>query len=791
MSKSQTYEALHDLNAEVESKIEKAMPSDDYAQLQTSQALSALNQILFKLTVSNRRSLLAATSETMNRRQAEATVILKRLEQLNPALANQFEPEQGALLELGLRMICSPKPASGIVASFIVVSYCWHYPDWQLAPAAQPISSGWEISRPMMDFVMCLRASDDEGVWLDKLCINQNDEADKMAHIGAMDVVYRAARRVVILLEDVQLSSEEEAAGLAYSQFFHDMCREVREGGLDGLAKSEFIDEYFSRREKAFRDEGKGHVLGAAKPFLMKVIGARWFSRAWGAHESRVVPHGTVNNPLFLCFGHDTRVLTFEFRFVHYLAFIFYRTEPMPSLSGTAPFDAMYDPNPATLWQRWWRIHRFQPEDDPAVSAMQHFLSIMNLGCSMKEDLVSIALNTSAIPLVFRGSLATMEDALWIFAAVVLATGDLGPLILDGQKVRFVDDKSRDATSWLSRPIQASLGGRMPTGSVDSFTGVTREYVELDLLVFTSLPLEASQASMHKASEIITKHNLKEPGVAVPWHEEAFARNTMKLMAEHVVKDSPALWKAYLQTWLALAIDSGIDWIRRFPETMREGTEGTWFLGTLGAALDTALTDPAASLLSAFGITRDSTPDFEEEYLPTAIKFFTCLLDSRLKFLNIKPRRLPVSDNDSDNDSAVMNTTSNRSWTAIPVAVAHLPPWHKRAWIIEPFDPGADPESPAYHLPAPTREAKEGEDESEVRTSDFGDRRSERNDERGTWRLRRKEVIFGCRSWTPPVVVNGRSMVLLRKQRVYGVEDYDWAATVAALNKPKDSELIR
>ncbi|KXJ87376.1 hypothetical protein Micbo1qcDRAFT_167725, partial [Microdochium bolleyi] len=88
-------------------------------------------------------------------------------------------------------------------------------------------------------------------VWLDQLCINQASEDDKTTHVGAMDLIYRSARRVVILLEDVQLAdSHEEAAALAYKGFYQDMCDEVAAGGLEGTEKAAFVGGYFARRER-------------------------------------------------------------------------------------------------------------------------------------------------------------------------------------------------------------------------------------------------------------------------------------------------------------------------------------------------------------------------------------------------------------------------------------------------------------------------------------------------------------------------------------------------------------
>ncbi|KAB5536160.1 hypothetical protein GE09DRAFT_1063016 [Coniochaeta sp. 2T2.1] len=101
-----------------------------------------------------------------------------------------------------------------------------------------------------MDSIMSLpvlRQNPDEKlhVWLDKLCINQGDHEDIVAHLGIMDAIYHAARRVVILLEDVQLSGDEEQAGLAFARFYVDLCQEVLVRGLEGEEKGRFVKNYF------------------------------------------------------------------------------------------------------------------------------------------------------------------------------------------------------------------------------------------------------------------------------------------------------------------------------------------------------------------------------------------------------------------------------------------------------------------------------------------------------------------------------------------------------------------
>jgi Heterokaryon incompatibility protein (HET) len=139
----------------------------------------------------------------------------------------------------------------------------------------------------MADAVLSLRTSGDEGVWLDKLCINQSDEREKAVAIGAMDVVYRSARRLVILLEDVQLDAVEEKAAETYAGFYKDMEQLSIKNGVQGEAKTKFM--YSNKYITGFNDELDMEVAQKlwedARQFVKKLLNARWF-QGLGAHMS-------------------------------------------------------------------------------------------------------------------------------------------------------------------------------------------------------------------------------------------------------------------------------------------------------------------------------------------------------------------------------------------------------------------------------------------------------------------------------------------------------------------------
>ncbi|KAK1833415.1 hypothetical protein QBC39DRAFT_401229 [Podospora conica] len=768
---------------------------DSYAESKTSRVLSGLGQRLVTLSGTNKDALFLETIREIHsdESRASAAAILSRLRELNPELSRQFRLKEDALTELTLRKICltaptEPQSSPDDVTSFVAVSYCWHNGHWPLAPAAAPIAEGWEVSEPMMNAVLCLpalRGGPDEGlyVWLDKLCINQADQADINAHLGVMDTIYHTARRVAILLEDVQLDKDEEQAGLAFAAFYEDLCREIKDQALEGQEKGRFINEYFPRRIKDL-DES---ALAAAKPFAMKMLGARWYSRAWCAHESRMMKHQRVNNPLFLCFGSDGRVLQFEFRFIHYLGLYLSDSEPVEEVTGAQFKEWVNDPDPKSLRQRWWRIQRLMPESDPDASAMQHLVSVLSSGCFMKADLMSIALNTAGIPLFYTGEdIHCVEDVIWKFSLLVLATGDLVPLVSTGQKLR-VPTPGGNVVSWAIKPDQGVLDEELPNPLPESITGATREYIELDLLVFESAPKQASSESQAKAARLIAEHNLDPIGDEMLASLEEATQSAIRLGTSAMLRINPKTQPlpTLRHRLLSLAIDNGLDWLLALPSAM-EQTTASFLHGTLGTHTNPALTPAAHALLALFNTT--AAPTLVAELAAQATRALTTLLDPRFFIFTSNPRTLPFSP--ALGGPLLTTPPSNRSYVAIPTCLTHLPAWHDRAWVIEPFDPAAEPEKTSDFLPAPdVHIARDGEREEKVEdvmpvlTSDYEDRRSGIDTAKGVWRMRRRQVLFGGSGglWGE----EGKGMMSRGDERlkVYGGEEYPWGEIHEAIRR--------
>ena len=413
---------------------------------------------------------------------------------------------------------------------------------------------------------------------------------------------------------------------------------------------------------------------------------------------------------------------------------------------------------------------------------MNHGLSVLSAKCRDTQDIVSIALNTSGVPLTFKGEVRSQEDILRIFASISIASGDVGPFTLEGRKLERANGAG-NTVSWMKEPALGSYDEWPQSSLANTITRVEHEYIELDLYVFAGLPTMATQSSMDTAAAILAKHHLEDT-----FGNEKIGRNSPDAYFSPLFDQKYAsLSKNFGQTCLAVAIDCGIDWIRRFPAIVQDKTAPPPPFGSIGVPDSDTFLDVASRLLSALGITKDNREDFVEDYLTPTTHFLTCIADRNLKRLSTLPRRIRTGEH----DFALTIETINRFWFAVPVALSRLPFWVKRAWIVESFDPAASPGTLPSDLVEYLPEVAAGDGFM----SDRRGYRAARNDERGTWRLRNTQVLYGCQ----PIVPDDKSVFLVKRQRVYGtdmrltdgvfffVDDEGWPTEfVACDRKPND-----
>ena len=208
-------------------------------------------------------------------KKARSRTILKKLESLSPLTASRLDLKSDDIHDLRFRLYgdLNQCPAQDL---YIALSYLWsefsrtfrNLPGYSL-DIPVPTSSA------IFQAVLNERKSQNEGLWVDQICINQDDDADKAVSIAAMDTVYKSARVVVIALDDVIITDDEAKAleGSADAARFSELRTD-----------SDLLNRYLENNMVSNR-------ISTLKLFhhaVKKVVESQYFERAWCHHELRL-----------------------------------------------------------------------------------------------------------------------------------------------------------------------------------------------------------------------------------------------------------------------------------------------------------------------------------------------------------------------------------------------------------------------------------------------------------------------------------------------------------------------
>ncbi len=704
----------------------------------------------FTLSKENKDELLGECYQEALDGHPKAVQTLNRLRELNYHVAKQFSLKRSALDNLIFRLVVTEDEPLR-VPSYLIVSYCWHH-STQWKPVDPEVLPLWEISPLMVEAILKLRESPQEGVWIDRACIDQTSPAEKADAIGCMGFIYKAARRLVIPLEDVQLTREEEIEGIRCAHIYRDAVNNYLGGDL------------FAEIQERFFPTDEEYVTLLS--FLEKMVSARWTQRAWCSHEIRVQTVGRRFRAVFLVFGSQLKVLQFDFGMIACFSKYLITTDrhkSSPLDPGDPPYVFARPTSKGTsqhLQQKWRRQdlrYRFSSllldsAPRPLISQLQE---TFNYSCEKTVDNISIALNVRGVGLFFNGSAMSEDECYWIMTAVSIAEGDTTPLTLTGRKLRL--GASEGSCSWAQRVQMEVLQARVSAPSMLTVRLLTPEFIVLDLLLFQHAPQLPLHRSVQEAMRIIRVSSLKP----------------------HVEPDSTKLhrYRDLLQDRLACSIENGLDFLRGYAGTVEEH-EKYWhgYYGPLPAPGPTHET-ATLEVLQFLGVTEDSVANFREDYFDPVVQFFIRLVHPRFYFPIVRSRCLKSSHG----HTAVVNSVWASFWFAVPVALAGVSFERDRVWLLEPYSPGDErltglqDDSEVFKGLGINPEHGKGYDEERGENPpgtmlngrgllfDFGDDRASLNDA-GAWRLMAKAQMLGC----PTITADGESVKLLRAQRVFG-----------------------
>ncbi|KAK3395822.1 hypothetical protein B0T20DRAFT_419936 [Sordaria brevicollis] len=416
---------------------------------------------------------------------------------------------------------------AGEVNSFVALSYCWHYPSaWLPALGLQPpppsSPSGKLPYCPMTPAMFAAflseRLTPEEPIWLDQWCIDQTNEAEKIVAIGAMDALYYSARLVVVCLEDVRLSPGDAEI---ISKFA---------GNVEAKQKPD--------DENGWDEAEKGRLWTAVE----RIFAARWFVRAWCAHE-----YWMARNVVFLApvtadplakpgEVKEVEILRFDNRFLqlmHSVASKWFSGENAETVRRRERLRRPESVEPGEEYYWGGKVPESREEEDPegfvkrrafGIANNQHRMSeaaeaklmpqissfavIQSMAAGFERDKLSVWLNASRTRLFIKHNdfLSEAERA-WIATIVSLASGDatvlaaVGPTLADSQ----VTNKKRREIGWACNPEvddYVHLGSKPIYPALDGNPSLSPDGLALDaIIVDTSSGLQSPHSTSMKAAQ--------------------------------------------------------------------------------------------------------------------------------------------------------------------------------------------------------------------------------------------------------------------------------------------------
>ena len=388
-----------------------------------SKASTILSYHIFTTSPHNKACLLGHDSANHGNRTTREQKLLEAVIRIDPCSADWYGLKETAITDLPFRLLRLDAEQGLEPQGFLALSYCCPDESWIRTAVCREASVPDFPLSSHMRVALFGEFRHREGVWIDQLCIAQHDMKEKMIAIGAMDVVYRSTRAIIVALEDVQLSRE---AAMAIKEF-------------DGVG-SRAADACLSIITDAFTT----------------IMTSRWFTRAWCDHEFLVSKRcvfliGVDEGPSD-CFTtvRIEGVLLPEIG----TAATRYSASKVRTTDGQAQLASIFA---GVNWRHMMRTCRKIDANTMAAvlktptaghggSFMHVFSRVFSLNSRYVSDKAAIVLNTMLTGLTFIGKLPeTVEDSYRRIFIVALASGDLTALSTSGKGIH--------GPSWLRQPV--------------------------------------------------------------------------------------------------------------------------------------------------------------------------------------------------------------------------------------------------------------------------------------------------------------------------------------------------
>ena len=474
---------------------------------------------------------------------------LERLNEAAPNLAKCFELKPTASADIPFKLFSDIEPEPGRQQrfdSFIAVSYCWHSDEWSLAESCVELETPKQrrppISGRMLSSILALRRSMNEGIWMDRFCIDQDDVEEKQRAIYNMDSIFRSARCVVVVFEDVELSPK--AAHLVSL-----LMGTKASISVSGSRALQLIDlETFVETKESISNSD----FAAAESLAQRIVESRWSRRAWCYHEyllsqdHLLLLSGPAESDVDTALG--SRVINLIMVELHERGLTDY------PLARFGPQVTVFDHKSAATLTAASEVI-----SSPFVLAIE----VCRRSCTHIDDTVNIGLNVSTIGLVFTGVVNDEDHARWILACVCLCYGDATVLTVADNTLRLQDGAY---TSWLQWPAGYYTGSSMEVSTRPTVTWesgalqLNFDVLRVDLLQLTQRLEQPSLPSIEKAASVVAHFQDTYPtlfcDMTERWESTHFEHDPEDLERSDLVRHfRPTI------TYLAAGLDNGAQWV--------------------------------------------------------------------------------------------------------------------------------------------------------------------------------------------------------------------------------------
>jgi hypothetical protein len=601
--------------------------------------------------------------EHCNYNLEESRRILSRLKTLDPAVYQLLHLKDGSESEVPFRLILESSPTqhkssecdqSAVKHSrkYLAVSYCWRNSDWSPLNGFQTRNSSYINRLPISDpiFREILRWKEPgEGIWIDTLCIKQKNKNEKTKAIASMDSIYKAARMVLVVLEDIEISGKEaslikQIERVASSQRSVDNDSDF----LDGIYKASDIWN-----------------------LLAKIGSARWFKRAWCSHEFHLCQDAIFIMPCEQIEVKSIRLDTLQHilqsksRWIHH--------------SKDAYEDAKQNYSRVTLLLTSRFINYKSFLRSPPVQGISYL--IQGLDSAKQCDKIAIALNLLGLRLYIDGEVRSEEDCKYILSLLALASADPLALCCTGPSIKSIisDDTGKPSdfsyVRWPHSSDLVHLSSRYPP----AFQGLGNtviarpEMLTIDALFFSGPVEQPTKSSLQRSKAFFEACWDHSSDIFEKIEPEEWSKPNL---------DRKTVFVENGGRYLACALDLGLHWMATCPQNIKCESAAKGLRPHTENVLDSLwpLVEKHLLILSGVEIFEADHENIKQNLLRFLEFFFRHLL-----VIGGDARYPAVIRLQEKGTAAVISllTDSTNPVLALPLALAHPSfTFVKRAWLV-------------------------------------------------------------------------------------------------------------